>query len=829
MQTLWHDLRYTLRQLRNAPVFALTAVLTLALGLGATIAIFSIVNGVLLRPLPFADPDQLVLLGDHLEGTDWGEKRPAPVTAPEIGTYARETRAFQNMGGYGEATYELSGNGTPEQVHATRMGAALFPTLGVAPLLGRTFTPDEDEKHELVTVLSYATWKNRFQGNPHILGTKVLLDRQPYLVIGVMPKSFEFPLVPGHLNRSELWVPLSPTQDELVQGASSWGFHLIARLKKGITTPQATDDAERVAHEIMRGYRADMAGLHIRAVVSPLRAVTVEQARPLLRALFLAVLVVLLIVCANLAGLLLVRALRRQREIAVRLALGASSGALLRYLMFEGLVLSLCGGLLGVVFASMALHVGKSLLPESLPRISDIDLNWSGIVLALLLAMATGLLCGLAPAFATLRTDVNVYLKDAGRSNSASGGPGRLRSMLVIGEIAIAMILLTTSGLLLRSFEQMSTVDLGFQPEHVVTAGYTLPQKQYATQAAVNGFNNELLTRLRQAPGSQAAGITTGLPASGVRMQGGFVPDGYVSPKGAGVDVATPLQVTGEYFRAAGIPLLQGRFFNTGDRPDTQLVAIVNHKLAEHYWPKQNPIGKRIRIGTQEMKTPWMTIVGEIADVKLGSPDLDATEQYYNPIEQTQAALGSLASPENLIGNGGYLVLRSALAPEQMENILRATVRSLDPQLALTQVQTLEQVVEDSEASRRFNTSLITLFAAVALLLAMLGVYSVTAFSVASQERELAIRIALGSERASVARLVLVSGAKLAVAGSLLGLTGAAMASGLLRSLLFKVSPFDPLVLAAAPAIVLILSLGACMLPALRAAFVNPMEALRTE
>jgi predicted permease len=827
MNTFYLDIKLVLRQLRKSPGFAATAILMLAFGIGATTAIFSIVEGVLLRPLPFAHPEKLVVLGDHLEGTNWGENSPAPVTAPEIRTYARETGAFESLGAYGSSAYELSGVGEPAQINAARLNAGVLRTLGVAPLLGRAFTPQEDEQGQLVAMLSYATWKSRFQGNPQVIGTKILLDRKPYLVIGVMPKGFEFPLVPGQLNRSELWVPLSLTQQELVQGAASWGFFMVGRLKPGISPIQAQSDADRVALEIMRNFPANMASLRIRAVVHPLQQITVQQAGPLVRTLFLAVAVVLLIACANLAGLLLVRAIRRQREIAVRLALGATAGALLRQIMLESLLLSVTGGLLGTGLAAVALRVGKNFLPETLPRIDEIGLHWTVVGFALSLAVLTGLLCGMVPAFAALRTNVNSWLKEGGRSGSAGGNHSSLRAALVVGEIAVALVLLAASGLLLRSFTKMSAVDLGFRPDHVTTAAYALPRKQYSTQAAVDGFNHELLRRLQQLPGAEVAGLTSTLPASGANDLSGFVVEGYINPKGGGVTAAPPSFVVGGYFRAIGIPLMRGRFFNDSDRAGTQLVVMVNRKFAERYWPGQDPIGKRMRIGIQEMQTPWMTVVGEVADVKLGSPDADAPEQYYEPVEQLEAALGSMGSSADLNGNGGYIVLRSAVPPEQMENAIRAIVRSMDPQLALTQVQTMERVVSDSEASRRFNTALITSFALAAILLAVLGIYSVIAFSVAARVQEMAIRMALGSQRVGIMRLIVLSGAKLAVIGCAIGLAASAAASGLLRSSLYGVSPFDPFVLTAAATAVLLLAVAASALPALRAASIDPMQALR--
>jgi predicted permease len=830
MLKLLSDLKFAFRQLGKSPGFSATAVLMLAFGIGATTAIFSIVEGVLLRPLPFPASDQLVVLADRIQGADVGGNGEAGVTVPDIRAYTRDTRSFAALGGYQYASYELSGNGEPAQVNAVRLSAGVFSALAVAPQLGRVFTEDETDHSQQVVVLSYATWKTRFHGDNRVLNTKVLLDRKPYLVIGVMPRTFEFPLNSGQLNRTELWVPLSFTPEELSTGAAgSRGYQMVGRLKPGVSAAQAQSDAQRVAEDIMRNFPAMIASLRISPVVRPLQEEIVEQARPLLKTLFLAVAVVLLIACANLAGLMLVRAIRKQREIAVRLALGANTAALLRQALLESLVLSVTGGLVGLTLAAVALRIGKSLLPESLPRISEITLNWQVAGFALLLAVITGLLCGLAPAFAALRTNVNGTLKEGGRSGSAGGGHARLRSTLVVAEIAIALVLLTASGLLLRSFEKMRSVDLGFRPQHVTTAAYSLPRKQYSTQPVVDAFNKELLRRLRELPGAQTAGLTSFLPASNNNNSQTFVAEGYLPPKGAGLNLATTAQVIGDYLPAMGIPLLRGRFFTDADKAGVQLVVIVNQKLAQHYWPNQDPVGKRLRIGTPEMKTPWMVIVGEVADIKISSPDQPTREEYYLPVDQLEEVFRSFASPGNLNGNGGYVVLRSTFPPEQMENALRAAVRAIDPQLPLTQVQTMEQAVSQTEAPRRFNTVLISSFALAAVLLAVLGIYSVIAFSVASRVQEMAIRMALGSQRSGIIRLIVISGAKPAAVGCVLGLLGAVADSALLRALLFGVSAFDPVVLTLAAAAVLLLAVSASALPALRAASIDPMQALRGE
>ena len=701
--SLYRDLKIAVRHLAKSPGFAVTAVLILALGIGATTAIFSIVEGVLLRPLPFPESHRLMVLADVLAGAQVGDNGEAGVTVPDIRNYVRDTHSFSSLGGYIGSSYELSGAGDPAILNAGRMTGGVFPALGVQPLLGRYFTQVEDEQHQQVAVLSNGTWQSRFQGDPNILGRKILLDRKPYVIIGVMPRNFEFPLVPGHLNRRELWVPMSFTEGEVAPtSGANWSYNMVGRLKPGVSATQAVIDADRVAKETVRNYPAFMAGLSIRPVVRPLHEETVEQARPLVRTLFLAVAVVLLIACANLAGLLLVRAIRSKREIAVRLALGASGRALLWQTILESLVLSVAGGLVGLVFASLALRVGVRMLPETLPRLNEIGLDWQVVGFALGLAVLTGVVCGLAPAFAAIRTNVNDTLKEGGRTGTA-GGHARLRSALVIAEIAVALVLLTASGLLLRSFEKMREVELGFRPDHTLAASYNLPRRQYSTQAAIDAFNHELLLRLQQLPGVKSVGMTSFLPASGNNTNSVFVAEGYVPAKDAPMDLATTISVEGDYFRAMGIPLLRGRFLNEDDKEGSQLVVVVNRKLAEQSWPGQDPIGKRLRLGTEKMPTPWAIVVGEVADVQEGSPDAQFKQQYYFTVAQSEPLAGSLASPTDLNGNGGYIALRTAMPPEQMENALRTAVRSIDAQLPLDQVQTMEHAISESEAPRRFQ------------------------------------------------------------------------------------------------------------------------------
>ena len=825
MNSFFQDLSFAMRQLRKSPGFALTAVLTLAFGIGATTAVFSIVEGVLLRPLPFADPSRLVAFGDKLDGSVFDGQ---PVTGPEVSMYSRETNVFSSVGAYQQTGFEVSGNGDPMMVNASRMTASVFTTLGVSPVLGRAFTKEEDEGHSQLVVISYQIWNSRFHRDARIVGQKILLDRKPYQIVGVMPREFEFPLTPGQLNRNDLWVPMSFEASDLVQ-TGFWGFNMIGRLKPGITPELARQDLERVATEVEKTFPVDMASLKIHAAVLPLTEITVADARPLVNTIFIAVVVVLFMASTNLAGLLMVRVIRRRREVAVRLALGASAATVIRQSLVEALALSVTGGVLGLMFAVLALRAGIAFLPESLPRVGAIALDWKVVLFAVGIALLTGVACGLLPAFVASRTGVNEALKEGGRTGSAGGGHARLRSILVVSQLAIAVVLLIASGLLLRSFEKLSQVDLGFNTDHVLTASFGLPHSQYSTQQAVDAFHEELASKLHQQPGVQAVGFTTALPASGGDSNGTVYPEGYVAPKGGELALGWRVQARGELMSALGIPVLRGRDFTSADTATSPLVVIVNHKFAERYWPGQDPIGKRVHWGVPETRLPWMTVIGEIGDIKQKSADSEVSGQVYQPMGQFKPSLAAFLPPDMLTGTFGTLVIRGQMAPDQMSDSLRAVVRSIDPQLPLIKIESMDRVVAEGQAQRRFSTILISCFAGVAVLLALLGIYSVIAFSAALRTQEMAIRLALGSQRASVMRLVLVSAAKLGLAGCGIGVVASLFATRLLRTMLFQVDPVDPAVIVFAAISILLLALVASVVPARRAASIDPMEALRAE
>jgi predicted permease len=823
MYALAQGLRLAYRQLGKTPWFTLTLVLTLGLGIGGTTAIFSLVQGILLRPLPFSHPAQLVLLGDHL-----GDRPSISVTAREIGTYPRALEAFSSTGGYIDASYEVSGGEIPEQVNGARFTAGVFPTLGVSPILGRTFTQKEEDGHEPVAVISYGLWLSRYHRDPHVIGNSIVLNRKAYSIIGVMPRRFDFPPEDGYLDQAKLWVPMSLTADELSdEHAGFWGYQMIARLKDGVSLSQAAQDADRVARQIVRNLPTAQSRIHLRGDVTPLLEYEVSDVRPLLRTLFLAVSVVLLIACANVAGLLLVRAIRRRSEYAVRIALGARSAAIIRQSLLEGLLLGVTGGMVGLAFAAAAIRITLRVLPDSVPRIDSISMDATVAGFALLLALATGALCSLAPAFAALRTDPIKGLKEGAWTGPGTSSHTWLRSGLVVLEIAVSLVLVVASIALLRSFQKMEAVDPGFHPDHVLVAGYQLPLNQYPTNSSAETFSREVVARLSGKPGIVAVGMINAAPATGAYPMTGYTIEGQPTNSWK-LEFAVFSVIFGDYFRVMGVRLLEGRYFNADDRSNSQPVVIVNESMAKHCWAGQRAVGKRMHVGGPQMKRPWATVVGVVADTKMGSRDEPSGDQWYTPMEQADILYFSDKTGELADTAGGYITVRSALRPEQMIHTLRSTVAEIDPLLALEQVQPMTDAIANVEAPRRFNTGLISAFALAALLLALTGIYAVVAFSASLRTHEIAIRMALGAPRTRVAKLILFSAARLALIGCTVGVLGSLGVARIIGSLLFEVSATDPFIYLASALIMMATAILAAALPARRVASLDPIVSLRS-
>jgi predicted permease len=789
------DLKFASRQLRKSPGFTLTAVMTLAIGIGGVIAVFSLVEAVLLRPLPFANPDGLARIHEGVEH----QFDAADLPAPDVIQIARDNRTFTAVAGFISAEYELSGAGSPLRARAERVNASLFPLLGVQPLLGRTFTQSEDEHSAPVAVISYALWQERFQADTGVVGKTVDLDRRPYTVIGVMPRSFEFPIEAG-------------------------------RLKPGVTLAQARADVHRMIASI-EAQIPQKFGIHLTSDVRSFQEETVSAARPLLRILMGATVLILCIACVNLANLLLVRGAGRRREFGVRLALGAGRRAMLRQSLTESLLLSVIGSIFGIVLAAGLVRIAVASMPGSMPRLDEVALRWPMLLFAVGLAALTGLLCGLAPALGSMRADILDALREGSQGTGQSRSQHRFRNILVAVEVALATVLLVGAGLFLRSFQKMLETDPGFQPQHVLTAYLSLPNAEYSTQAGIDSFYHELLRRLAALPGVSATGASSAVPAAGITSDRNFVPEGYAPHSGRLWASASNSFIMGDYFRAMRIPLLRGRYLNTDDdAPDAPLAAVISETLAKRYWSGQNPVGRRFRMGGDPESTrPYLTVVGVVGDIRQGALDQAIYPQMYEPV--SQAARQFEPKVAKFIGARGsfYIAVRSTGAAEGLTTSVEKTVHRLDPRLAISQIHTMTDRIAAAEAPRRFNTAALTAFAAIALLLALLGIYGVLAYAVTERTREIAIRMALGATRANVLRQTLRSALSLAGAGIAAGLVASLGLTQFLESMLYGVKPLDTDAIIGAVTVLLACAALAGWLPARKAASVDPMDTLRGE
>jgi putative ABC transport system permease protein len=818
-----NDLKYALRQLRKTPGFSLTAVLTLTIGIGGVAAVFSVVEAVLLRPLPYKNSAELVVLHERVEHLMDGE---ANLSAPDVLTFAQESKAFTGVGGFIGASFEASGAGAPFRARAERLTAAVFPVLGIEPVLGRTFTQQEDETSAPVTVISHALWQERYQGDPHVLGKTIDLDRRPYTVIGVMPAEFETPLGLGGVMQRDLWVPMSFTPVEKGAEADNFDYGAVARLKPGVGLAQAQQDVDRVIAII----QAKIPGLQLHGSMRGLKEETVREARPLLRILLAAVALILLIACANLANLLLVRAAGRRREFGVRLALGAARRTMLRQLLTESLLLSAIGGLLGVAMAVLLVHVGAAKMADMLPRLNEIAVSWPVVLLAIALTGVTGVLCGLAPAVASMKAEVLDALREGSHGAGQGRGQHRLRNFLVVTEAALAMVLLVGAGLLLRSFAKMLATDSGVETTHVMTASLALPKQDYPTQERVSAFYSELQRRFEAIPGVRAVGFSSNIPVIGRNSSRLFAPQSYVKKPDEGWSLASNYLVMGNYFDVLHIPIISGRYFDArDDRAGAPLVAIISQSFAQHYFSGKDAVGMHLKVGpSYSTPMPPIEVIGVVGDVKPNHIDETQMVQMYEPVSQAAADLGPLAAMIGVVGDL-RVVVRTAGDPASLEANFTRAVHQLDSLLAITDMQTMEEVVAATQSSRRFSTMILTAFAAIALALSLLGIYGVLAYAVTERAREIAIRMALGATREHVLRRTIRSGLTLAAMGIAGGLIASAGLMHLLKSLLYGVEPLDSPAIAGAIIAMLACSALAGWLPARRAASIEPMDALRSE
>jgi predicted permease len=818
---LLQDLRYGQRVLRKSPGFTAVAVLALALGIGANTAIFSVVNAVLLSPLPYPNADRLVLVKEVLPHAG---PQPFLVSGPDISQIQKLNRVFERVGGFRVWTYEFSGKGEPQRVTADRINSNLFEVLGVQPAVGRAFTAEEELAGHQVAILSYGLWQRNYGGQTGVVGQTVNLDRQPYTVVGVMPQSFVLPL-PGMSQgvAADVWVPLGLTKAELEDIGDNFDYSVVAKVKPGVSQGQVNADLQLVARGVLDTYAKSAADAHqslgdfqLGMVAQPLRNEVTGPLRPTLFVLLGSVGLVLLIACVNVANLLMMRSAGRQKEMAVRLAIGAGRFRLLRQFLVEGLLLASLGGGLGLAVAVWFKDALVAGMPASVPQFHPIELNWPVLLFTFLLVSVVGLAFGALPAFWTSRTDPNSSLKDGGRGTSEGRDRQHTRAAFVVVEVALSVMLLIGAGLLVRSFQRVLNTNPGFRPEHVLTASFDLPPTEYSKDEQIASFFRQLTDRLRQTPGIVAVGGSTDLPLLGGWTHA-FTPEGYRPPPGAGMNLCNHSVIYGDYLQAMGISLLRGRYFTEHDGSDSTHVLIVSESMAKQYWPGEDPLGKRLKWGTPESNNPWLTIVGVVGDVKQGPLDFVTALHTYEPFAQ----LGSAPSLR--------IAVRAQGEPASVTAAVRAAAWGLDHQLALGHFQPMEEVISRSTASRRFSLALVGAFAILALALAALGIYAVLAYSVARRTHEIGVRVALGARRADVVRLVLGQGLGVTALGIVFGVAGALGLTHFLRSLLYEVQPTDPLTFGAVLLLLISVSVAASYLPARRAMRVDPMVALRYE
>ena len=819
--SLWQDLRFALRILRKSPAFTAVAILTLALGIGANTAIFSIVNAVLLRPLPFKDSARLVLLHEGMPKIGFPKMSFSP---PDLAVFAREQRLFSELGFFLNERMDISGQGEPDRVTVTRVSATLFPMLGAEPMLGRAFAPEEDAPGHPVAILSYALWQSRYGGNPKILGQQIDLDRQPYVVIGVMPRRFVFPL-PGLENNgspADLWVPRAVTPAQLQDWGGLYLTSVVARLPVGVTLIQAQAQLSSLAPAILANYPAEIRnaipGLALDISASLFHEEAVGSVRALLLLLMAAVAFVLLIACANIATLLLSRAATRQKEIAVRTALGATRARLARQMLTEGFLLAFAGGSFGFLLAWWITNLLPSILSSNTAL--PVHVAFSGNVFAFALAVSifVAVLFGLAPALQASSSRLQAPLQESGRAATAARSRHRAQQFFVTAEFALALVLLVGAGLLIRSFAKLLATSPGFRPDHLLTLNVPLPRQAYSRAPQMRGFYEQLLAKTSALPSVESATISTDLPLRSTEM----VSFG-VEGKGKGLKATCQTWVIGNYFQTLGVPLIRGRWFGPEDRPGTQPVAVVSAYTAQTLWPGQDAIGKRIRWGGG----PWETVIGIVADVKQNSLGAPLVPHIYRPYNQADDGLVE----DDPFGDwhAMNLVLRTQTDPLSLASAAITQVRSLDPELAVANIRTMTEVISSSVAGPKFNTFLLGTFAAAALLLAAIGIYGVLAYSVSQRTHEIGIRMAFGAQRAGVMRLILTEGTRLALIGTGIGTVAAFFLMRLMSSLLYGVSPLDPLTFIAVAVVLTAAALAACCIPARRATRVDPMVALRYE
>ena len=810
---MYNDLRYALRQLRRNPGFTAVAVLTLALGIGANTAIFSVMNATLFRQLSYKDPDQIVMLwGTNPGGFGWRGK--TGFSAPSFLDYQQQNQVFERMATFSDVDFTLIGADSPEPILGGMVNAEFFDVLAVQPILGRIFLEEDTQTgRDHVAVLSYNLWQRRFGSDPHIIGRTIRLDATGYTVVGVLPQGFSFS-IPDYYESRDLWVPIVLPRDNSERGHKY--LSVIARLKQGVTLGRAEQDMSVITERLAREYPREMTGFGVK--LTPLHEQIVGDSRLVLLLLFGAVCFVLLIACANVANLQLARSSTRQKEIAIRTALGASRGRLLRQLLTESVLLASIGGTLGLMLASWGIGLLTALGPAGAGTVVTVDSTV--LTYSLGLSFITGILFGLAPASQPAPTRLSEPLKEGGRNSAASESGLRLRRLLTVSQVALSMILLIGAGLLIRSFVGLLQVDPGFETKNVLTARFNLPKYSYPEATKQAAFYTQIMARIKALPGVTAVGATDELPPTMGRHVNTFFIEGRAPIDESDQSVAVQDRLTtADYFRAMGIPLIAGRAFSETDDGSATPVALINQTFARRFFLNESPIGQHLRFGSVN---PWITIVGIVGDVRGFGLDKQPKSEIYLPYQQ-QRWLPYNPLPQM------HLVVRTAGDPNGVAAAVLGSVRELDKDLPLPKAQTMETVLATSIAERRSNMLYLGGFALIALILTGVGIYGIVSYSVAQRTQEIGIRMALGAQRKDLLQMVLRQGARMIAAGLALGLAGSLALGRVISTLLFGVKATDwPTYLAVALTLVLV-SLLAAYVPARRAARVDPLVALRYE
>lgn len=822
MRTLLHDIRYAFRSFGSSPGFTAAALLSLAISIGANTSVFSVANALLLRPLPYQDADRLVILWNRSPGLgisqDWFS------TAQYFDIRASQQSFEQTAIAIG-GTYNLTGDGEPERVGAVRVSSSLFPMLGVRPQLGRLFVAEEDEPgHTPTAILSYEIWTRRYGSSAAIVGKSILINGQAYQVAGVLPRSFALPrdVLPTlyGTDRADIFLPL-PLGPAAAKVRTHEDYNIVAKLKRGVRVEQARAEMETLTARLRRDYPEvypPNGGLNFGVV--PLLEQVVGDVRRMLILLLGSVGFVLLIACANVANLLLSRALARQKEIAVRAAMGATFRRIISQLLTESVLLAVCGGGLGVLLALWSLEWIRASGTKSIPRLEAINLDERVLLFALLISLVSGVLFGLAPAFRASRMDLHTTLQLAGRGSAGAGalwGKGvNLRKVLVAVELALSVVLLIGAGLLIRSFTQLQSVAPGFDPRSVLTFELSLSGPKYTDLSAVLNAYQRLWEHLEQLPGASAAGGTTSLPMNEAYAWTPITIEGRTPPAGEKFINADARAVGGHYFEAMRIPLRSGRFFNEHDTLKNPRVVIIDERTAKEYWPGESPLGKRIQVVQLKPENSWQVIVGVVGRVKQDSLDSDPRIAFYMPHTQSPSRTVTVA-------------LRSNSDPARLTTAVKNEVRRIDRDVPIYSVRTMQSRVDESLARRRFFQWMLSLFAVLALALATIGIYGVMAFVVNQGTREIGIRIAVGATEQAILGMVLRQGMMLAASGVAAGLVAAMMLTRLMRSLLFGIGPADALTFGSIALMLGVITLAASYIPARRAARVDPISSLRSE